>query len=127
MSGLVRIGPAASGRGLALSVQPAWGQTASGVHQLWQNGISGGASPADQAAARLNTEIGYGLGVAPGMGVVTPYAGLGLAGEGAQWWRMGARWQLVPAASVSVEGSLYEAANDDGPAHGLMLRGALRW
>ena len=40
---------------------------------------------------------------------------------------MGARWQLVPAASVSVEGSLYEAANDDGPAHGVMLRGALRW
>ena len=61
------------------------------------------------------------------MGVVTPYAGLGLAGEGAQWWRMGARWQLAPAASVSVEGSLYDAANDDGPDHGLMLRGALRW
>ena len=125
VSGLVRIAPGSSGQGLALVVQPAWGQTGSGVNRLWENGVTAGVSPDNQA--RLNTEIGYGLGVAPGMGVVTPYAGLGLAGEGAQWWRMGARWQLAPAASVSVEGSLYEAAIDDGPGHGLMLRGALRW
>ncbi|MDD9990381.1 MAG: autotransporter domain-containing protein [Rhodospirillales bacterium] len=125
VSGLVRIAPGSSGQGLALVVQPAWGQTGSGVNRLWENGVTAGVSPDNQA--RLNTEIGYGLGVAPGMGVVTPYAGLGLAGEGAQWWRMGARWQLAPAASVSVEGSLYEAAIDDGPGRGLMLRGALRW
>ena len=125
VSGLVRIAPGGSGQGLALVVQPAWGQTGSGVNQLWENGVTAGVSPDNQA--RLNTEIGYGLGVAPGMGMVTPYAGLGFSGEGAQWWRMGARWQLVPAASVSVEGSLYDAANDDGPGHGLMLRGALRW
>ena len=125
VSGLVRLAPGGSGQGLALVVQPAWGQTGSGVNQLWENGVTAGVSPDNQA--RLNTEVGYGLGVAPGLGVVTPYAGLGLAGEGAQWWRMGARWQLAPAASVSVEGSLYEAANDDGPGHGLMLRGALRW
>ena len=125
VSGLVRIAPGSSGQGLALVVQPAWGQTGSGVNQLWENGVAAGVSPDNQA--RLNAEIGYGLGVAPGMGMVTPYAGLGLAGEGAQWWRMGARWQLAPAASVSVEGSLYDATNDDGPGHGLMLRGALRW
>ena len=125
VSGLVRIAPGGSGQGLALVVQPAWGQTGSGVNRLWENGVTAGVSPDNQA--RLNAEIGYGLGVAPGMGVVTPYAGLGLAGEGAQWWRMGARWQLASAASVSVEGSLYDAANDDGPGHGLMLRGALRW
>ena len=125
VSGLVRIAPGSSGQGLALVVQPAWGQTGSGVNQLWENGVAAGVSPDNQA--RLNAEVGYGLGLAPGMGVVTPYAGLGLSGEGAQWWRMGARWQLAPAASVSVEGSLYEAANDDGPGHGLMLRGALRW
>ncbi len=125
VSGLVRLAPGGSGQGLALVVQPAWGQTGSGVNQLWENGVTAGVSPDKQA--RLNTEVGYGLGVAPGMGVVTPYAGLGLAGEGAQWWRMGARWQLASAASVSVEGSLYEAANDNRPAHGLTLRGALRW
>ncbi len=127
VSGLVRIAPGASGQGLALSVEPAWGRSASGVQQLWENGVTAGASPADQAVARVNAEIGYGLGAALGLGLVTPYTGLGLSGDGARSWRMGARWQLVPAASVSVEGSLYEAANDDGPEHGLMLRGALRW
>ena len=125
LSGLVRIAPDGSGQGLALVVQPAWGQTGSGVDQLWENGVAAGVSPDKQA--RLNAEVGYGLGAAPGMGVVTPYAGLGLAGEGAQWWRMGARWQLSAYGSVSLEGSRYEAASDDGPEHGLMLRGHLNW
>ena len=94
---------------------------------MWENGVAAGASPADQATARLNAEIGYGLGAAYGLGLVTPYTGLGLADGGARSWRMGARWQLAPAASLSVEGSLYEGIHDGGPAHGLMLRGALRW
>ena len=127
VSGLVRMDPGASGQGLALSVEPAWGQTASGVQQLWENGVAAGASPADQATARLNTEVGYGLGAARGLGLVTPYTGLGLSGDGARSWRMGARWQLAADASLSVEGTLHEAANDNGPEHGLMLRGALRW
>jgi len=127
VSGLVRIAPGGSGEGLALSVEPAWGRTASGVQQLWESGVTAGASPAGQPTARLSAEIGYGISAAHGLGVVTPYTGLGLTGDGTRSWRMGARWQLVPAASVSVEGSLYEAANDDGPAHGLMLRSALRW
>ena len=37
VSGLVRIDPGASGQGLALVVQPAWGQTGSGVDQLWED------------------------------------------------------------------------------------------
>ena len=125
VSGLVRIAPGSSGQGLALVVQPAWGQTGSGVDHLWENGVTAGVSPDNQA--RLNAEVGYGFGASHGLGVVTPYAGLGLAGEGAQWWRMGARWQVAANASMNVEGSLYDAANDGGPGHGLMLRGALRW
>ena len=125
LSGLVRIAPGASGQGLALVVQPAWGRTGSGINQLWENGVTAGVSPDNQA--RLNAEVGYGLGVAPGLGVVTPYTGLGLAGDGARSWRTGARWQLATTANVSVEGSLYEATNDAGPEHGLMLRGHLNW
>ena len=126
-SALVRIAPGASGQGLALVVQPAWGQTGSGVNRLWENGVTAGVSPDNRATARLNAEVGYGLGAAPGLGVVTPYMGLGLAGGGAQWWRMGARWHVAAYASVNVEGVLHAAANDDAPGHGLMLRGALRW
>ena len=125
LSGLVRIAPGASGQGLALVVQPAWGRTGSGMNQLWENGVTAGVSPDNQA--RLNAEVGYGLGVAPGLGVVTPYTGLGLAGDGARSWRMGARWRLSAHGSVSLEGNRYEPANDDGPEHGLMVRGHLNW
>ena len=125
LSGLVRIAPGASGQGLALVVQPAWGRTGSGINQLWENGVTAGVSPDNQA--RLNAEVGYGLGVAPGLGVVTPYTGLGLAGDGARSWRMGARWRLSAHGSVSLEGNRYEPANDDGPEHGLMVRGHLNW
>ena len=127
VSGLVRIAPGGSGKGLSLVVQPAWGQTGSGVHQLWETGVTARVSPVDHATARLNAEIGYGLGAAYGLGLVTPYTGLGLTGEGTHSWRMGARWQLAPAASMSVEGTQYEAANDNEPELSLMLRGALRW
>ena len=125
VSGLVRIAPGGSDQGLALIIQPAWGRTGSGVNQLWETGVTARASPDNQA--RLNAEVGYGLGVAHGLGVVTPYGGLGLVGEGARSWRMGARWQLAPAASVRVEGTLFASANGDEPERRLTLRGALRW
>ena len=125
VSGLVRIAPGASGRGLALSVEPAWGRTASGVQRSWEAGVAAGASPDNQA--RLNAEVGYGVGRPHGLGVVTPYAGLGLAGDGARSWRMGARWLVSAKGSVSLEGTRYEAANDYAPEHGVTLRCALRW
>ena len=90
VSGLVRIAPGSSGQGLALVVQPAWGQTGSGVNQLWENGVTAGVSPDNQA--RLNTEIGYGFGASHGLGMVTPYAGSGLvakARSGGAWVRAG--------------------------------------
>lgn len=39
---------------------------------------------------------------------------------------MGARWQLAPEASLSLEGTRHEVANDNAPEHGLMLRGTFR-
>ena len=127
VSGLVRLDPGGSGRGLALVVQPAWGQTASRVQQLWENGATAGAPPGGQAAARMDAEVGYGLAAARGLGVVTPYTGLGFAGEGARSWRMGARWRVSAYGSMSVEGIRYEAGNDNRAEQSLMLQGALRW
>ena len=126
VSGLVRIAPNASGHGLALAVEPSWGQTASGVQQLWENGIGARTTGGNQA--RVNAEVAYGFDAPRHLGgVVTPYTGLGLGGNGSQSWRMGARWQMAGDRSVSLEGTRREAANHDGPEHGLMLRGAWRW
>ena len=126
VSGLIRLDPGAAGRGLSFSVQPAWGHTAGGVQRLWARGFGARASP-DNHQARLQAEVGYGLVARRGLGVVTPYAGLGLTGESTRSWRMGSHWRLAPAASVSLEGARYEAAAGDAPDHGLMLYGAFRW
>ena len=136
VSGLVRIAPNASGHGLVLAVEPSWGRTASSVQQLWDSGIGAGTAGSNQAS--LNGEVGYGMPTSPwgvGLrdahqslgGVVTPYAGLGLSGNSSRSWRMGGRWQVADDRSVSLEGTRHEAAKDDGPEHGLMLRGAVRW
>ena len=125
VSGLVRITPNASGHGLAVAVEPSWGRTASGVQQLWERGIDAGTAGGNQA--RLNGEVGYGFDAPQGLGVVTPYGGLGLGGNGSRSWRLGARWQVASDRSVSLEGTRREVAKDDGPEHGLMLRGAWRW
>ncbi|MYG45858.1 MAG: hypothetical protein F4026_08775 [Synechococcus sp. SB0669_bin_8] len=125
VSGLLRIAPNASGHGLALAVEPSWGQTASSVQHLWDSGhpcrnLEGHPGP---------PQWGSGLRVRcpRGLGVVTPYGGLGLTGEGGRSRRMGARWQVSADRSVSLEGTRHEVANDDGPEHGLMLSGVLLW
>ncbi len=127
LSGLVRIDPDATGRGLALSVQPSWGNATSGVRQLWENGVPGRAASAHQTAGHVDAQVAYGIGAAPGLGVVTPYAGLGLAGEGARSWRAGIRWQLAPDAGLSLEGTRREPAVYHDPEHSLALSGSLRW
>ena len=127
LSGLVRIDPGRAGRGIALSLRPAWGQAASGVQRLWNTGVAGGASSADEAGGHMSARIGYGLGAAPGLGTVTPWAGLGLGDGGAGAWNMGVLWQLAPGASVSLLGTRREAGPGGEPAESLMLHGALRW
>ena len=127
VTGLARIDPGASGRGLSLSVRPAWGEASSGIRQLVETAAAGGAAPAYQASGRLDAEVGYGLGVAPGMGVMTPYAGLGLTGEGGQSWRAGTRWDVAPGGTVSLEGAWREAGSQFDTESSLMLRGALNW
>ena len=128
-SGSVRIDPGASGRGLSLTLAPSYGNASSGTERLWSLSDTGGlASDREfEAAHRLDAEVGYVLGAPRGLGLLTPYAGLGLAGEAGRSWRAGARWQVAPDASLSLEGTRREAANDDTSEHGLMLRGSLRW
>lgn len=123
-SGLVQIAPGQEGRGLSASLRPSWGLTA--MHRLWEGGVpdvAGVPSP----AGRMDAEIGYGFGVPGGIGVVTPYAGLGLAAEGRRSWRAGARWHASPFASVSLEGVRRGAAGDGAFEHSLTLRGAILW
>ena len=128
VSGLVRLDPGAAGLGLALSVQPAWGQTASGVQRLWETGMTQGAVPANQAAGRVNARVAYGLGTSSwgGPGVLTPYTDVSLSGEGSRRLSLGGQFNLGAAVRLSLEG--VESRPVRGfTNHGVMLRGDLTW
>ena len=76
----------------------------------------------------FKAELGYGLGLGGAPGVVTPYAGVSLADGGERRLRTGARWAIAERATLGLEATRREAANDEAaPEHGVMLRGSLRW
>ena len=126
-SGAIRIDPGTSGRGLSFRLTPSWGHAGSAAERLWGLGDARGLAPDAkvEAGQRLDAELGYGVGAHPG--VVTPFAGLGLADGGARRLRLGARWALGPATSLNLEGTRLEAANDDKADHRLGLTFNARW
>lgn len=105
-SGSVRIEPQKGGRGLSLSLAPVWGEAGSGAERLWSARDARELDPAHafEPEGRLEAEVGYGLHVPYTQGLVTPYAGLTLAGEGRRTYRTGMRWDLAPGAAVGLEG-----------------------
>ena len=153
-SGSVRIDPDASGRGLALTLTPAWGAADGGAERLWSaNDASAlGSGGGSEAESRFDAELGYGFSVLGGRAVAIPHAGWSRAGEdetfrlgqslrmGASEWtlesafgaaersyRAGYGWRLGDALGLGVEATRREAANDDAPEHAIGFRAALRW
>ena len=99
------------------------------MDRLWSARDAAGLVRDDDfdAERRLEGEIGYGFGAFGGRGVVTPYAGLGLAEAGDRTWRAGARWSLAPHLAMSLDATRREPANDDAPEHAGLFRLILRW
>ena len=150
----MRIEPGASGRGLSLTLAPAWGAAEGGAERLWSLRDARGLAPDAEApgGSRLEAELGYGFAVFGERGVATPYAGLSRSQTGetlrlgqslrmgaSQWkvesafgeaersWGVGYGYRLGQALDLSVEATRREAANDDAPEHGVMLRLGARW
>ena len=127
-SGAIRVTPSPSGRGLTLSVAPAWGRTGSAAERLWSahDASALGADDEFEADSRLAIDAGYGFGLPGSRGVLTPYAGMTLGDAGNRTVRTGTRWQLTPDAVVGLEAT--REASDAGEADNqLMLRAALRF
>ena len=127
-SGTVRIDPGAGGQGLALTLAPAWGATASGVDGLWSRQTTAGLAPQGNRAApvgRLNAEVGYGF--APfGAGLLTPYAGTVLSDGAARTYRVGTRVQLggpgATGLNLNLEGMRQEPAGQQPVNQGLRVQ-----
>lgn len=119
--GLIQIEPQAVARGLSLKITPAWGQSASGVQELYEQGAGNrpGMGTALQRG-RVNTRVEYGLGEFGG----TPYGRFYLADGGARAFGTGMQYSVTRILDLRFEGTRTE--NASGPArHGLAMRG--RW
>ena len=124
VSGLVRLDPGASGVGLALSVQPAWGHTAGGVQRLWD---TAGVSLASPEAGRVDARLAYGIGTAwGGQGILTPYTDMSLSGDGSRRLSLGGRFDLGTSVRISLEG-VHEQPAHSATSQSVMLRGDLNW
>ena len=128
LSGAIRVTPSPSGRGLTLSLAPAWGRTGSATERLWSAQKPGelGGDSEFEAASRLEMDAGYGFGLPGNRGVLTPYAGMTLGDAGTRTIRTGTRWQLGPDIVVGLEATRQtsEASEADNQ---LMLRAAVRF
>ncbi len=126
VGGMIRIAPGKAGRGLALTVRPEVGETASGAARLW--GIKDASRLAKEEIEdldpRVRAEVGYGLDAWGGL--LTPYAGLSVSDSGNGTYRLGSRFRMGERLSMSLEGDVRERVNAD-PVHGVALRGSLRW
>ncbi|MDE0031648.1 MAG: autotransporter domain-containing protein [Deltaproteobacteria bacterium] len=126
VSGLLRLDPGAAGLGFSLSVRPAWGRTASGARRMWESGVLPGLAASDQAA-RVNARVGYGFGTTwGGRGVVTPYTGVSLSGEGSRRFSLGGQYRMGSSVTMSLEGVHSDPAHR-ATSQGVMLRADINW
>ena len=119
---MVTIDPGMDRRGLSASVTPSWGETASGVQRLWQQGAAGpvwyGTS-----RAQVDAQLGYGVPVFGGRSVLTPFGAMNLAGDEARRYRLGGSLATSRWTTLSLEIERWDRALTDA-MHSVMVRGA---
>ena len=128
-SGSVRIDPGASGRGVSLTLAPAFGAASSEAERLWSLGDAGRLSGDTGAGAgsRLEAEVGYGWRLlSTTHGMLTPYTGVSFSNSGTRAWRLGARLMMTRDVSFGLEGTRRER-NDVASDQAVILHGRLHW
>ena len=122
---VLRVDPGESGLGPSMSLTPAWGATASGVHQLWERGASG-FSMYDTPGARMNAQFAYGLPALEGAGLLTPFGAVSLAREDGQGYGFGATLAVGRTATLSLEAERRRRLHARA-VYAVMLRGMLQF
>ena len=127
-SGLVRIDPGADGVGLAVSIEPQWGQTASGVQRMWEADAIGMTLSGDRSPLHMNAQVAYGMIALLGgrQGVLTPYTNVSLSGEGSRRLSMGGRFNVGTSVQISME-ILHDQPAYGDSVHGIMLHSSFNW
>ena len=119
---MVTIDPGMDRRGLSASVTPSWGETATGVQRLWQQGAAGPAWYGT-SRAQVDAQLGYGVPVFGGRSVLTPFGAMNLAGDEARRYRLGGSLATSRWTTLSLEIERWDRALTDA-MHSVMVRGA---
>ena len=121
--GMIQFDPATRGQGLSIRVAPSYGDAASGVNQLWDQGVSDAVRGRDmRARTNLDGEIAYGLAGFQG----TPFGGFYLADSGARAFSSGLRYDLGRGLGLRIEGTRRESGLG-APEHTIGIRGRLKF
>ena len=118
-------------RGLALSLKPSWGNTGSGLDDLWEDeqlpGVGSVGRGAVAGKGSMDAELSYGFGLSGGgEAVLSPYSKISTAEGSAHSGAFGVRLELGKAFDLSFEHSdQYGAEAQDGRGR-LRLGGTLR-
>ena len=119
----VKMDPGKPGRGPWLAFAPGWGADGSRVAQMWDGTEVLRPDRGDEdetpglSPERLELDVGYGLSTHGGMGLLTPYAGLSMAGSGEGGYKFGARLEVDHRLDLGAEGRRDE----------VMIYGRLVW
>nr|WP_316628923.1 autotransporter domain-containing protein [uncultured Brevundimonas sp.] len=123
--GSLRLTPV-NGRGLSFTVSPGYGAAATGVEQLWQQGIPAatGTPAAARSRARLNTRLGYGLPLPILGGLLTPYSEYTM-GDTVRY-SLGMNWQPGALLNLTLSGER-RIPTRQIPTNNIQIRGALNF
>ena len=120
-----RYDPAAPGFGPWASLAQSWGPTASGVRRLW-NDDPEDSTKTGLSAGRLEAELAYGFRAFRGRGASTPYIRFGLTRGDGRIYRLGTRFGVASAATLSLEAARQERLGADD-IHAIVLEAAIRF
>ena len=128
MSGTVRVAPGIDQQGLSFSVSPGYGESGSGIQELWRKGLVDDdlTDSTDDYAMRLDARIGYGFGFALSGrdGVLTPYSEMTQGTTDS--YRMGLNWKTGTRFDLTLLGERSEPATDP-VEHAVLLKGEVRF
>ena len=109
VQGTIRQQANANGQGLSFSLSPGYGTTGKSANQIWEQKLPDGNSNRDNSA-RLDVNMGYGLSVAGGNGLLTPYSEATF-GE-SDSYLLGIKWQRNSRFSLKLFGKRANATKN---------------
>ena len=130
VSGTLRVTPDADGQGASFSVSPGYGNSGSGIQELWRQGLADDdaatTDSTDDYAMKLDARVGYGLGFTLNQhhGILTPYSEMTLGTTDS--YRMGLNWAAGTRFDLTLLGERREPTTNPAE-HAVLLKGEVRF